>query len=252
VLSLVLPVTVLLWASLLPFFEPFSASAFDRMSLANFYVIPWENFWRALKNTAVLVLWVPTLTAVVGLAIAWVVIRSGLKIAGTFDTLAFMPHAVPGLIFALGALVLALFWLPDFLPFYGTIYILIVVYVVERISFATRVYNSALVQIHRELDEAGSVFGLKPVTVVWKILRPLLGPALLYSWLWMALLTYRELTIAAFLVTRENITLPVFIWGIWTSGALNQAAAISVLMMLLMLPLVILYFLFGRRRLVLG
>ena len=252
VLSLVLPVTVLLWASLLPFFEPFSASAFDRMSLANFYVIPWENFWRALKNTAILVLWVPTLTAVVGLAISWVVIRSGLKIAGTFDTLAFMPHAVPGLIFALGALVLALFWLPDFLPLYGTLSILIMVYVVERISFATRIYNSALIQIHRELDEAGSVFGLKPVTVVWKILRPLLGPALLYSWLWMALLTYRELTIAAFLVTRENITLPVFIWGIWTGGALNQAAAISVLMMLLMLPLVILYFLFGRRRLVLG
>jgi iron(III) transport system permease protein len=252
VLSLVLPVIVLVWAALLPFFEPFSGSAFERMSLANFYGIPWESFWSAFANTAILVLCVPTLTAIVSLAISWIVIRSGLRIAGTFDTLAFMPHAVPGLIFALGALVLALFWLPDFLPFYGTLYILIAVYIVERVSFATRVYNSNLIQVHRELDEAGYVFGLKPVTVVWRILRPLLAPAILYTWVWMALLTYRELTIAAFLVTRDNITLPVFIWGIWTSGALTQAAAISVLLMLLMLPLVILYFIFGRRRLALG
>ncbi|MGH7772908.1 MAG: ABC transporter permease [Candidatus Binatia bacterium] len=252
ILSLVLPAVILVWSSLLPFFEPFSVSALERISLANFYAIPWEGLWRALRNTAILVLVVPTLTAIVSLAISWIVIRSGLKVAGTFDTLAFIPHAVPGLIFALGALVLGLFWLPDFIPFYGTIYILIAVYVVERISFATRVYNTALIQIHRELDEVGYVFGLKPLTVVWKILRPLLAPALLYTWLWMALLTYRELTVAAFLVTRENITLPVFIWGIWTSGALTQAAAISVLLMLFMLPLVICYFLFGRQRLALG
>lgn len=251
-LSVVMPVVVLVWASLTPFFEPFSVSALGRISLENFRVIPWEGFWTAAKNTTILVASVPTLAVIAGLAISWVVIRSGLKVADVFDMLAFVPHAVPNLIFAIGALVLALFWLPDFIPFYGTVSLLIVVYVITRISFATRVYNSALIQIHRELDEAGYIFGLRPMTVVWKILRPLLAPAILYSWLWMALLTYRELTMAALLVTRRNITLPVFVWGFWAGGMLTQAAAISVLLLLFMSPVVILYLIFGRQRLALS
>ena len=252
ILSLVLPGLVLVWASLIPFFEPFSTSALERVSLDNFRRIPWEGFWAAAQNSFILVASVPTLAALFGLAISWVVIRSGLKVSGLFDVLAFLPHAVPGIVFALGALMFALFWLPAFLPFYGTLFLLMVVYVIERISFATRVYNSTLIQIHRELDEAGYVFGLKPVTVVWKILFPLLAPAFLYSWVWMALLTYRELTIAALLVTQRNITLPVFIWGVFSGGALTQAAAVSVLLVLLMSPLIILYFTFGRRRFLVG
>ncbi|NIO12130.1 MAG: ABC transporter permease subunit [Deltaproteobacteria bacterium] len=223
-----------------------------RVSLDNFRNIPWEGFWSAATNSLILVAVVPTLTAIIGIAISWVVIRSGSKISGFFDVLAFLPHAVPGIVFAVGALIFALFWLPTFIPFYGTILILVAVYVIERMSFATRVYNGALIQIHRELDEAGYVFGLKAVTVVRKILFPLLAPAFLYSWLWMALLTYRELTVAALLVSQRNITLPVFIWGIWSGGSLARAASISVLLILLMSPLLVLYFVFGRRRLSLG
>lgn len=251
-LSLVLPGLVLIWASLLPFFEPFSFDAVSRVSLANYREIPWDGFWIAVRNSVIVVLAAPTLTTIFALAISWVVVRSRLKFARIYDTLAFLPLAVPSLVFAIGALVLGLFWFPDFLPFYGTVVILIFVDVIVLISFATRVFNGALLQVHRELDEAGYVFGLKPVAVVWKILRPLVAPAILYAWVWMALLAYRELTVASLLVTRANITLPVFVWGIWSNGSLGQAAAITILLITFMLPLVIAYFIFGRQRLALG
>ena len=80
-----------------------------------------------------------------------------------------------------------------------------------------------------------------------KILIPLLKPALVYAWIWMALLCYRELTMASVLVTSQaNVTLPMIVWGLWLGGSLNQAAAANLVVLICMLPVVLLYFIFGR------
>jgi len=246
-LGVVLPLLTLIWASLIPYFQPFSIAALDLVSLENFYRIPWDRFWQAATNTAILTLVVPTLLVLIGLVISWVVIRSGSKYAGLIDTAAFMPHAVPNLIFSVALLVVALFWLPEFIPFYNTIYILIASFVIARISFPTRVYNNALLQIHKELDEAAYVSGLGTLRVLRHVLIPLLRPATVYAWIWMALLSYRELTLAAFLTGRENQTLPTLILGLVSAGQATIAAAVSLLLFIFMIPLVVLYFLFGRR-----
>jgi iron(III) transport system permease protein len=126
--------------------------------------------------------------------------------------------------------------------------IVILIYTISRISFATRIINNSLVQIHPELEEAAFVGGLRLLQVMRKILLPLLKPALVYAWLWMALLCYRELTMASVLVTsRENITLPMIVWGLWLGGSLNQAAAANLVVLAFMLPALIVYLYFGRR-----
>ena len=214
-LNLLLPLLMLVWASLLPFLMAPSWPALQMVTLSNFNNIPWDTFWFALGNSAVLTLVVPTLATIVGVALSWNIIKSKSRLSGLFDVVSFLPHVIPNMIFAVGALFIALFWLPVYVPFYGTILIIILVNVVARIPFATRMYNSSLLQIHKDLDEAGYVFGLETMTVFWRIVRPLLAPTLLYAWLWMALLAYSELTMAALLVTRDNTTLPVYIWAIW-------------------------------------
>ena len=246
-LVFILPFVVLIWIALTPVLMMPSAAALGRVSLHNFYSIPWHNFWLAASNSAILTLVVPVLTVVTGLSISWVVIRSRLKIAGYFDMLAFLPHVIPNVVFAAGSMLLALFWLPSFMPIYGTIYVIIPVYVVIRLSFVTRIYNSSLLQIHKELDECASVFGLTPLKVVRCILLPILGPVVIYTWLWVALMSLRELTVAAFLVTSSNITLPVYIWGIWGTGDMNLSAAISLTLMLIMMPFVSLYLFMSHR-----
>jgi iron(III) transport system permease protein len=246
-LGVVLPFLALVWASLIPYFQPFSLAALDVVSLENFHRIPWDRFWAATKNTAILTLTVPTLLVLIGLVISWVVIRSGSKYAGFVDTVAFLPHAVPNLIFSVAILIVALSWLPEFIPFYNTIYILIASFVIARISFPTRVYNNALLQIHKELDEAAYVSGLGTLQVLRHVLIPLLRPATVYAWIWLALLSYRELTLAAFLTARTNQTLPTLILSLVSAGQSTIAAAVSLLLFLFMIPLVILYFFFGRR-----
>jgi iron(III) transport system permease protein len=200
------------------------------------------------RNTLLIMFTVPTLTLILCMAISWVILRSGFKWRLAFDGLAFLPHAVPSIILAIAAVFAALFLLRDAVPLYGTLTIVILVYTISRISFATRIINNSLAQIHPELDEAAFAGGLRVFQVIRKILLPLLKPALVYAWLWMALLCYRELTMASVLVTNQNnVTVPMIVWGLWLGGSLNKAAAANLVVLVFMLPAVLLYLTFGRR-----
>jgi iron(III) transport system permease protein len=69
-------------------------------------------------------------------------------------------------------------------------------------------------------------------------------------WIWSAILVYRELTVAVFLISQDSVTLPAVIWQYWFSGAINRAAAVTLLMTLVLTPLVLIFWWFGRRQLV--
>ena len=76
----------------------------------------------------------------------------------------------------------------------------------------------------------------------------LLAPTLLYAWLWIALLTFRELTLAVILSTADNLTFPVVVWSLWLGGGLGQASALAMVMLLMMTPLIAIYWLIARRQ----
>jgi iron(III) transport system permease protein len=80
------------------------------------------------------------------------------------------------------------------------------------------------------------------------VIVPLLAPTLIYAWLWIALLTFRELTLAVILTTRGNITLPVVVWSMWVNGGTSKAAALTLLLLAVMIPFIALYWLVVRRQ----
>src|SRR5207237_6739442 len=131
---------------------------------------------------------------------------------------------------------------------YGTIWILLVVFTIVRISYGTRMTNSGLIQIHPELEESALMSGAPRFLAFRRILLPLLAPTLLYAWLWIALLTFRELTLAVILSTADNITFPVVVWSLWLGGGLGQASALALVMLLMMTPLIAVYWFFARRQ----
>jgi iron(III) transport system permease protein len=102
-------------------------------------------------------------------------------------------------------------------------------------------------QIHAELEEAAFVSGLSTFRTAWRVLVPLVRPALLSVWIWTALLVYREMTAAVFLAGPDSYTLPVVIWSHWFGGARNEAATVTLLGTLILIPLVVLFWWFGRR-----
>jgi iron(III) transport system permease protein len=248
VLGKVLPIALLGWSSLLPFFQLPSARAVATISLAHYLSLPWELVLTALWNTSVLAVLTPSLTLVLSLAFSWIVLRSKFPGRAAFDFIAFLPHAVPSIVFGVGALLLTLFVIQRALPIYGTVWILLIVFTIARLSYATRMTNSGLIQIHPELEESALISGGTAWDAFARISLPLLAPTLLYAWLWIALLIFRELTLAVILSTADNLTFPVVVWSLWLGGGLGQASALAVVMLLTMTPMIAIYWLLARRQ----
>ena len=245
--SQLLPILTLLWSAGLPFLRPVSGAAFASLSLKNFHDLPEGLVLGGLGVSAVLMLLVPTITLTLSVALSWVVLRSRLRWRAVFDFFAFLPHAVPKIVFSVAAWLLALFVLRDVLPIYGTIWILVPVYVVATLSYGTRMINGALIQIHRELEESAMVAGAGLAATLRAVLLPLLRPAILYAWIWVALLSYRELTIPVVLSTNENQPLSVIVWSLVLSNSSGEASAVAVTMLALMLPALFVYATIARR-----
>ena len=247
-LSKLLPFILLIWASLLPFFQGPSAEAFASMSLEHFRELPWGLAAEGIKNTAILMVLTPTIALILSVAFSWVVLRSKLPGRGFFDFVAFLPHAIPNIVFGVGILLFTLYIVRNVIPIYGTLWILLFVFVIARLSYGTRMTNSTLIQIHKDLEESATMSGASTGSVVRHVIVPLLTPTLVYAWLWIALLTFRELTLAIILTTRDNITLPVVVWSLWNASGFGQAAAITLVLIALMVPIIGLYWWVSRRK----
>jgi iron(III) transport system permease protein len=246
-LAKLLPLAVTVWAAVLPYFQLPSADALASVSLVNFQRLPWDLFFIGARNTLFLTVATPTLTLALAVAFSWVALRSKLPGRNIFDFIAFLPHAIPNIVFSVGVLLFVFFAIQRIVPLYGTVTLLLFIFVIARLSYATRMTNGTLLQVHRDLEEAATVSGSDSGTVLLRVLLPLLTPTLIYAWLWTALLTFRELTLAVLLTTRDNLTLPVVVWSIWQDGGFGKAAAITLLLLAFMVPLIALYWWAMRR-----
>jgi iron(III) transport system permease protein len=140
------------------------------------------------------------------------------------DAAAFLPHAVPSVVFGLA---LAIFALTFRLPIYGTIFILIFGNTIKYLGWGTRSVNSTIVQIHKDLEEVGQVHGMSRLQVLRRVVLPLIGPSLINGWMWIALLALREVTLALMLYSTNNVVISTQIWSLWRAD-MAQAAALGV------------------------
>jgi iron(III) transport system permease protein len=134
VLSFVIPLLLVIWASLQPFLSVPSVAALGRVSLSQFRGIDWSLMARGGFNTAILFFVVPTVALAFSIPIAWVITRSRSRLRYVYEVLVFLPHAVPKIIFGVAALLLSLYVIDKVVPIYGTVWLIAIIYVVERIT----------------------------------------------------------------------------------------------------------------------
>jgi iron(III) transport system permease protein len=241
VVAIVLPLAVVVWTSLLPFLQIPSARSLSHISLANYRNMPWGNFLDALEHTALLAASVPVLVLVFSFAFSWIALRTRLRGRAALDTIAFLPHAVPSIVFAVGVLLFSLYGIEHVVHVYGTEWILLLAFVGTWLSYGTRMTNANLIQVHRELEESAHVSGASVLAIVGAIVLPLMSRGLALAWIYLVILTMRELTLTVMLTTPGNATLPTMIWNIWLSGEIGKAAASVVCFIGCMLPLILAY-----------
>src|SRR5919109_1376343 len=246
--AFVLPLLAIFWVSLLSYVQAPSRQALSVISFERYTQIAFDSaLLGAALNTVILMVVVPPVILIFCSAISWIVTRSRLRWRVVLDAVAFLPHPVPNLLFALAIAYLALL-ISNVIPLYGTIFVLMAVYVVCWISFGTRVLNNSMIQVHRELEEAAQVGGVSTFRILVKVIVPLIKPGLIYTWIWTSLSAYRELTMAVFLASPKSQVLSTYIWGQWHGGGLGDAAAIAIVMMLVMSPLIVTFWVYARRQ----
>ncbi|HTM07553.1 MAG TPA: iron ABC transporter permease [Verrucomicrobiae bacterium] len=226
-----IPFLVLVWVSLLPHLQLPSAEAFAQISLDNFEHIFDHVGALPFINTAVLMFAVPTATMIFSVLVSWVVVRTNVSFRGSLDTLAFLPHALPGILLAVGLAYLGLAY-RNYFPVYGTIAIIAIAHTITWIAYGTRTTNSIMIQVHRELEEAGKVSGASTPTVLGRIVLPLIAAGIFNSWIWISMLSYREVTMALALGTRKNLVISTVVWQFWGNGWVPQVAALGVILVL--------------------
>ncbi len=239
-LNLFLPLLVLLWISSVPYVQIPSARALASVSLEAYREAPGLLSGGQLGNTLFLVAAVAMGVLFFSTIISWMVVRTRMRGRFVLDTIAMLPHATPSLAFAF-AVVIASLSLARVVPIYGTLWMIVIAHMVAYISYGTRSLNGALVRIHPDLEDAVHICGGTRFTVLRKVILPILGPDLFYCGLWVALLSFRELTMALFLQSPRNEVISVTIWNLWAANKPAAAAALGVMTfgaVAIMVPLV--------------
>lgn len=232
------PILMLVWTSLQPYYAPPSIEALSRVGLQAYQTLfDSPTFFLTLRNTVLLGVTSSFAAMLIGLAVAWVTVRTRTRASRALDILAFMPHAFPGVILALSILLIYLL-LP--VPVLNTIWIIVIALSTQYIALSSRVMGGSVAQIKAELEEAASVSGAKQLATLRRILLPLVRPAFLNGALLIFLMSIKNLTQALLLYAPDSVVISTLIYQKWDNGRVGETAAIGVMTVLFTLVLSVL------------
>ncbi len=250
--SIILPFLILLFTSFLPYLQMPSWEAFGSMTLINYsQLFNTKMIGTVMWNTLILVVVTSTAVVLFSFVISLVVVRSRFVARKFLDQLAFVPHAIPGIIMGLAFLWVFLQLDKWGIPGFGTVWAMAVAFTVSYISYGTRTMNAAILQIHKELEEAAQISGAPPLRTVFRVFFPLLMPAFVGIWIWTMLHAVRTAGKPLILYEgAENQVLAILIWNMWDEGYVEAVGAIGALLIggLLLVTVAVRYLGFGRGR----
>lgn len=199
--------------------------------ILRFNILTTANWGAAFKDPIALqsiedTLFVSLISASVGVVLCFLVsyvsVSSRWKGRRILEMLAWLPWAIPGTVLALGILYA---YVP--LPIYGTIWLLVLAFVVQGLPVGTRFTSPALLQIGKDLEESARVHGASWSRTVRCILLPLIRPSIVVAWLMLFVFAETVLDIVLMLSEPTLRLLSVQIFNNSTAGALGPAYVLS-------------------------
>ncbi|MFT5123563.1 MAG: iron(III) transport system permease protein [Verrucomicrobiales bacterium] len=163
-------------------------SVFPQEITANNYVeaLGHSMTVSSIRNSLTFSVLAVMFNVVMGIAIAFVVVRSNIRLRGTLDAMAMLPLAVPGLVMAFGYLALSAWlsnkgWVKNS-PFFLSLFdvttnptlFLVVAYSMRRLPYVVRSAVAGLQQTSATLEEAAANMGAPPMVTVKRITMPLI------------------------------------------------------------------------------
>jgi len=149
-------------------------------------------------------------------------------VARILDYLVLIPRAIPGLLAGLAFLWIFLF-VPGLKELRNTIFSVWLAYTVVWLAYGLRLISGALLQIGPELEESARSVGATPGRVLKDVTIPLIRFGLLASWLLVFMIFEREYSTGVYLLGQGTEVIGSMLVSLWSAGAIDQVAALSLI-----------------------
>ena len=231
-LAIALPVAILVFTSLMPFYEGVTWESFSRFSLENYHAILAPGSFRdSIANTVLLGVATATLVVPFTALCAWLAVRRHPG-AWLLDQIAMAPLVFPAIVMSVAFLHVYVN-LP--IPLYGTLLSVIIASAVRYLPYGMRYAYAGVLQIHVDLEDAATTSGAGRAFIFVRVVLPLIAPALISCWLFVFLLTVQSVSLPLLLVGPGTELIAVTLFDLWQNGQVTELAAMGVLWMCFML-----------------
>ncbi|KNC18522.1 hypothetical protein AC792_11700 [Arthrobacter sp. RIT-PI-e] len=194
----------------------------------------WETtyFARYLGNTAIVALISTVVALLIGIPAAYALSRFPGWVSAVLLLLALIFRSLPRF-----SVVLPMYEISRSLGIYDTNFALAAALVAINQPFTIWLLRNFFADIPKELDEAAMIDGCTRVSLLWRIMIPLMRPGILTAGVFVFLFAFQEYLTALVLTDTTSKTVPVFITTQLgqTLPMLQQAGAAA---MLLTLPVI--------------
>lgn len=238
-LSIVLPIAALVLTAVRtsPYMQSFAdlgaPGAIDFSAFGQ--VLGSELFLRSAGNSIVVAVTSAAVGTMLAFLVGYSVYRTRAKARGLLEGISMVPLAIPAIVLGMGLLWT---WLVMPIPVYGTLTVLVIAFIAVQMPQGLRGIAASIQSTERDLEDNAVLHGARRSRAVMAITVPLMRVALTSTFLMLLMLSMRELTVPLFLYTSDTRILSILIFDQFENGgALQQAAAMSVIYCVIMFVL---------------
>jgi len=228
------PLVIIVLVSLLRAYGlPF---AMENFTFANYAKILVNNksVTDSIKNSLFLGFSSGFICLFLGVMLSYVIYKVKPKGSGLLETLAVLPYSLPGTVMAIGC-ILAWSGAVFGITLYNSIWIILVAYIARYLSYTLKSCSASLQQVHISLEDASRACGATHMESLSDVTLPLIKPAMISSFFLVFLPAMRELTTSVLLYGPNSRTLGVAIQNLRDNGYMTQAAALSVVAIIIIM-----------------
>lgn len=161
-----------------------------------------EEFWRAALNTAIVCVFVVTISLTCGTLAAYALSRSPYRYAFWLLLFALIFRATPPIILVSGYLLPFFEW-----NLWGHLSTTIIVLVAINQPFTLWMLHSFFKNIPKDLDESAMVDGCTRFQAFRHVIIPVMWPGVITTGLFSFLLAYNDFAVTSMLLSKENQTM---------------------------------------------
>ena len=209
----------------------------DRLSLKNYYEVLFvdDAARRGFMNSMIIATGGACFAIFVCTVLAALIQRTRLPGRSGVDFIAMLPVTYPGIVLGVGFLIA---WIKT--PLYGTLWILMLAYVVHFLPTGLRSMQAVLGSISPDLEECGRVSGANWFGALGRILLPLMWPGVMSTWLLLFVTFIREVSCSLILFVYGTETVSVALIRIMEYQPQSVTAAFGSLQTIIILVAVFL------------